>query len=130
MARVSDTEVKKIMNTTIETTPFICTASLIVDEVLSTAGYSEARLKLIELYLSAHLACCTDPRLISETIGKATNNYQIVKGGQGLNSTAYGQQVLLLDSDNILVDIGKPMAKMSVIKADLTRLSVPTRSGR
>lgn len=118
--RVTDAEVKKILVTTIETTPFIATASLIVDENLEGQGLSDARLKQIELYLSAHLACTMDPRLTSESTGDASNTYQTASaGGKGLDATTYGQQVKMLDTTGLLASIEKPRASLYTIKTSV-----------
>ncbi len=50
-ARVSDTEVKEIIDTTVTTTAFITAANLLVNNVLSDAGHSEELLKEIERWL-------------------------------------------------------------------------------
>lgn len=118
--RVTDNEVKKILNTTIETTPFIATASLIVDETLADQGLSDARLKQIELYLSAHLACTMDPRLTNESVGDASNTYQTASaGGKGLDATSYGQHVKMLDTTGLLDTLEKPKASLYTIKTSV-----------
>jgi len=118
--RVTDNEVKKILNTTIETTPFIATASLIVDETLADQGLSDARLKQIELYLSAHLACTMDPRLTNESVGDASNTYQTASaGGKGLDATTYGQHVKMLDTTGLLDTLEKPKASLYTIKTSV-----------
>ena len=47
-ARVTDADVKAIFDTAMDTTPFIPTANLIVDEELVSFGLTEARLTEIE----------------------------------------------------------------------------------
>lgn len=120
MARVSDSEVKSILDTTIDTTPFITTASLVVDEELDSSGLSEARLTQIELYLAAHFACLMDPRVASESVDGASNTYE-GKTGMGLDRTSYGQQVKLLDTSGALVSMDQKKASITTIRSDLTR---------
>lgn len=118
--RVTDNEVKKILDTTVETTPFIATASLIVDETLADQGLTDARLKQIELYLSAHLACTMDPRLTQESVGDASNTYQTAPaGGKGLDATTYGQHVKMLDTTGLLANLEKPKATIETLRTQI-----------
>lgn len=105
MARVTDTEVKAILSTTIDTTPFIAAATLIIDANLLTAGLSSDLLKEIERWLSAHLACIRDPRLTSKQLGDTRVAYERGKSGAGLQATSYGQQVAVLDTSGILAQV-------------------------
>jgi hypothetical protein len=128
MARVTDAEVKTIFDTSIDTTPFITTANLIVTENLGEASLSDDRLKQIELYLSAHLACLRDPRVSQEKIGDASNTHE-GKTGMGLDRTSYGQMVRMLDSTGLLADSELKTASIQTIRADLTRTRVDRRDG-
>lgn len=83
-----------------DVSPFIDNAHLIVCEDLAAGGFSEDRLRLIELYLAAHLAALTYPVTASESVTKVRETYQY-KVGLGLSFTKYGQQALLL-SNNML----------------------------
>ena len=114
-ARVTDTEVKAVFDTSMDTTPFITTANLVVNEELSNSGYSEDRLKQIELYLSAHFACLKDPRLSKQKIGDGEDTYQSAKLGMGLEGTTYGQQVMILDSKSTLANLSKPKATLETL---------------
>lgn len=109
MARVTDTEVKTILETSIDTTPFITTANIIVTDRLSGEGLDADLLAQIELYLSAHLATFRDPRIKTEQIGaqQARAEYQMIAIGTGLDSTSYGQMVKMLDTTGIMATIGK-----------------------
>ena len=127
MALVTDAEVKTIIDTTIDTSAFITTADIIVSENLASAGYTDARLKQIELWLTAHFVCQWDKRVSSEKIGDASNTYE-GKTGMGLDSSSYGQQVKLLDTQGILANMDKPKATIETIKADLTRTDVLRRA--
>jgi hypothetical protein len=96
--RVVHAEVVTIFPTTIDTQPFIVGANLLVSERLEPTGsYSAARLHQIELYLSAHFACVADPRVTRMDADGASVTYEGGKMGEGLASTRYGQQVMLLD---------------------------------
>lgn len=94
--------------TSLDVDAFIETASSLVDEVAACAGskLSDARLELIERWLSAHFAKIMSPDVISKSIAGASVSYDgRGKGGQGLSSTSYGQQALLLDSSGCLLKI-------------------------
>ena len=113
MARVTDTEVKTILATTVDTTPFIDTANIFINEVLGTAGLSEALLTKIELWLSAHFTCMMDPRVSFETISSAQGTFE-GKTGMSLDFTRYGQQAKLLDSSGRLANAGKLQGRVTV----------------
>jgi len=96
---------------------FIDTSNLIVTEELGSSGLSDDRLKEIERFLAAHFATTADPQMQSERIG---SEYQYrVQGqfGEGLKSTTYGQQVLLLDTTGLMAKFadGKKRASISAI---------------
>lgn len=105
MARVTDSEVKEIIVTTTDTSPFITTATLIVDEELLGQGYSAARLKQIELYLAAHYTALTVERggISKQEVGDGSESYQKISSRfNGLSTTRFGQQAIMLDSSGIL----------------------------
>lgn len=102
MQRVRDADVKEIIDTELNTQPFITAASLQVDRHLSTSGLSAAELKEIERWWAAHLVAIRDPRFLQVRSEGDSINYERGKSGQGLNATSYGQQVLVLDSTGIL----------------------------
>ena len=110
-ARVSEAELRKIFKTSATALPsdsalaFINTANLMVNEYLSGSGFSESYLKEIELYLSAHLAAMWDQRRSEKEIGESRFKFQ-GKWDLGLNSTDYGQKVIILDSTGSLVNAG------------------------
>ncbi len=111
--RVTDSEVKGILETTIETYPFIETANHIVNTNLSGL-LSEATLKKIELWLAAHLACMMDPRESKVVAGEAEATFE-GKTDMGLNFTRYGQMVKILDTTGRLLALGKERARLSVV---------------
>jgi len=113
--RVSDAEVKEIIDTSVTTTAFISAANLVVTEKLGSSGLSEDLLKEIERWLAAHLiASSKDKQVESETIGDVSATYQ-GKTDMGLDSTFYGQQVKLLDTTGTMANLGKRKAKVEWI---------------
>lgn len=113
-ARVTDADVKKLIETTVSPlTIFIDQAALLVTEEIGTAaasGLSEARLTEIERWLSAHfVAASIDPQSKSEGASGISVSYE-GQQGMGLNATRYGQQAILLDTTGTL----KRMADASI----------------
>lgn len=106
-ALVTDAEVKALIDTDRDTTPFIDTADLIVSEQLSGKGLTDARLKQIELYLAAHFAAITEERgaLKSTKMGDSSDTYDN-QAGFGLKLTRYGQQAISLDTSGTLSALG------------------------
>ena len=107
MARVTDAEVKAIIDTSRSVDPFIATATLLVNEELAASTtLSSERLQQIELYLAAHFTAITEERgaLTSSEKGDASEEYG-VEVGSGLNSTRYGQQAISLDTSGRLAAI-------------------------
>jgi hypothetical protein len=114
--RTNDTEVKQIITTTSNTTPFIEAASVLVDVHLTGKGLSDATLKQIEKWWAAHLFAVSDPRVEKTKTGKAEDTFQ-GKTGMGLNATLYGQQVLLFDTTGTLANAGKRPATFETIQS-------------
>lgn len=112
--RVTDTEVKEIIATSLTTTPFIDTANALINETLLDQGFSEAYLTQIEKYLSAHFVSLRERQLKGEKLGDASNTYG-GEFGKGLRFSQYGQQVLILDTSGTLEDLGKAKAEIDVI---------------
>ena len=112
MALVTDAEVKEIIDTNRDTTPFIDVADLLITESLSGKGLSNARLTKIELYLAAHFATVTEERggLTRSGVGDAVEAYN-VEPGKGLLSTRYGQQAIALDSSGTLTSLSREALK-------------------
>ena len=100
---IVDAQVKAVIDTKRDTTPFIVTAALIVSEDLTGQGYSAARTDQITLYLAAHFVAITEERgnLTKHTKGDATEEYAM-KLGSGLRLTRYGQQAMDLGTSGIL----------------------------
>ena len=103
VARVSEAEVKTLIDTNREVSPFIDDAHLIVNETLLARGLTEERLKLIEKYLAAHLVALTEERggLVRFKVGDSSEEYQLDKGA-GIAQTRYGQQAIDLDTTGTL----------------------------
>ena len=110
--------VKEIINTTEEVSPFIRTASILVDEKLDAeTSITDAHKKEIETWLAAHfLAMSLDRQGQQERIGATQITYS-GKGGEGLKATTYGQTALMLDTTGTLSRIGKKKARIDVIEA-------------
>ena len=106
MARVTDADVKQILDTDVSTTPFILSANLLVDQWLLDKGLSEALLTEIERWVAAHLTCMLDPRETAKAMGDSRVNFEAGRLGMGLQATRYGQQVLLLDTTGTLAAQG------------------------
>ncbi len=117
MARVLAVEVKQIYDTDADEgdlKPFIDAASMLVTEELSSSALSADRLKMIELYLSAHFALISLERggLIRQQIGNSEEWYQ--NPGQnktGLTATRFGQTAVLLDTSGVLGAISEKPIK-------------------
>lgn len=114
--RVTDSEVKAILDTNVDTSPFITAASLLVDRLLDGQGYTTNELKEIERWLAAHMASIRDPNLRSQNVLDAAEVKQVGYLGKGLEFTGYGQQVKLLEYKGILANNdGKAKATLKVV---------------
>jgi len=107
---VTKEEVKELIKTSLDETSFIETAGLLVDESLVGQGMSEARLKLIELWLSAHFVAIAEERgaLTKSEKGDSNEEYEIIVG-TGLNMTRFGQQAIALDTSGLLAEQASTM---------------------
>lgn len=111
--RTTPTEVKDVIDTELtaaQVDPFIATANTILNassSVMTTGGVSTATMRKIETWLAAHLVAIRDPIADTEKIGDAQIKYVRGKLGMQLESTPYGQTVLLLDNSGILANLGK-----------------------
>lgn len=112
--RVTNSEVKTIIDTDVDVTAFITVANLIVTNMLSGGSLSDAMLKEIERWLSAHFVAIRDPRIGQEKIGDASVTY-LLTTGKGLDATPFGQQVKVLDTTGKLAQLGKSTAKLETI---------------
>lgn len=116
--RVTEAEVKALIDTERSMTPFIESATLMVDETLTDKGLSTGRLKQIELYLAAHFCAITEEKggLIVSKVGDAVERYT-EEYGQGLALTRFGQQAILLDTSGTLgvASTSNPLAVFRVV---------------
>ncbi len=123
---INDSQVKAVIDTARDTTPFIATAQLIADEGLAGKGLSAARLDQIVLYLAAHFVCITEEKggLTSDKLGDATEQYRQPSARErGLMATRFGQQAMMLDTSGTLAAISTNAglkAKFRLIGQDMT----------
>lgn len=94
------------VDATISLTPFIEVASALVDELCAGVGYSDARLELIERWLSAHFYAVRDPRTTNESAGGVSAGFES-RVDLGLSITRYGQQAMMLDTKGALAALNK-----------------------
>jgi hypothetical protein len=80
----------------ISLTPFIDSASMIVERACAVLDYTDAELELIERWLAAHFYAARDPQLASESIKGASSTYQ-GQTAMYFESTVYGQRAMQLD---------------------------------
>jgi len=105
--RVTDDEVFEIIETSLtDIDVFINTANLMVTGYLTGKGLSDATLKEIEKYISAHILSLRDPRTKSVGVDVLSESYQ-GQWGLGLNGTSYGQTAILLDTSGTLGMLAK-----------------------
>lgn len=111
-ARVTADEVKEVVNTKIGAdvilTSMIDTANVYIDTHLLSAGHSDQILEKIELYLAAHFVSLTEEQggLTRAKLGDADESFANVYD-QGLKSTRFGQQALVLDTSGILNSVAR-----------------------
>lgn len=106
--RTNSDEVKALIDTNRDVTPFIADASLLVDEQLAAKGLTSGRLQLIEKYLAAHLVALTEERggLVRFKMGDSSEEYQLPKG-TGIAMTRYGQMAITLDTTGVLQNLSR-----------------------
>lgn len=102
MERVTATEVQKLTGSFLDLgdiAPHVTSAHAAVNAHLGAAGLGEDLLTQIELWLAAHLVAVRDPelRITSRKSGDLGTSYAQASG-VGLDATAFGQQVRLLDT--------------------------------
>jgi hypothetical protein len=117
--RTTSSDVQAIMGNdydgTTSLTPFIATASSIVDRLATLdagALLPATQLELIERWVSAHCYCLMDRQLQEKATGKSKG---IITGtfGKMLDMTSYGQMAKMLDFTGKLSAIGGPKASMT-----------------
>lgn len=116
MPRTTETAVGLIieLDDDIDITPFIEAANALVEELLEPAGYDDARLELIERWLSAHIYATRDPRPVSEAAGSVSTTYQS-KVDIGFKNSHYGQMALRLDTKGLLAALDARIEKGGLV---------------
>ena len=120
-SRVTPAEVKEILDTSLTDsaiTAFIDAASVTVTDLLgensAASDLSNAQLKEVERWLTAHLIASTRERQVAkENAGQAGVTYD-GRTGLGLDSTLYGQQVKLLDTTGTLANLEKTVGLKAI----------------
>ena len=118
--RVDYDDVKAIMDncTTADATVtiFITTANAIINKVFANdTTMTEDLLTEMEKWLAAHLISSTVFRTTSEEkLGDASLKYT-GEWGKKLESTPYGQMVLILDSSGLMANAGKMSATITAV---------------
>lgn len=117
MSRVTNSEVQEIFDTDLSTTSldaWIEVATEVVDDIDSNSdSITDARLKQIELLLSAGYAATQDPRITSASRETASVNYQ----RQDDYPNDYIGQAVALDPTGVIADQYKRTATLSVPNA-------------
>ena len=116
MPRVMDTDVTPLIETTIDTAPFIQMATTLVDQYLVPKNLTDPILFELERLLAAHFLCLRDPRETEVEIGTQEARVKFEgKFGLGLDFTRYGQQAKVLDPTGILAEMNKPNTSFNVL---------------
>lgn len=122
--RVTEEEVLEVMpsdTTLTEDTilPFITSANVFVTDLLA-AVHTDAILKEIEKWLSAHMATVARERLSKEAGAGGAYIKYAGEWGQELSSTQFGQMVLMLDTSNKLRNLkdGKKQAYLYAVPGE------------
>ena len=77
-------------------------AQIVTDRLADGSGFTDAKLKQIHLFLSAHLVTVNRERqALEEKVDPASIKYSDIFGS-GLQSTTYGQTALSLDTSGLL----------------------------
>jgi len=107
--RATEVDVRTILgvNSSTSVILFISTANSLVNKVALCAGdeLSNAELALIETWLAAHFFSILSPSVTSKSNAGGSVSYQRGQLGNRLESTAYGQQALILDTSGCLAEI-------------------------
>jgi len=113
--RVTEIEVETIIETETDDdlTPFIASANSLVTELCSDSDYTAARLKDIELWLSAHFYTVFRGRAASETVGPIKEDYE-GQTAMYLSSSKYGQHAMLIDTAGNLAALNEQIKSGSV----------------
>jgi hypothetical protein len=118
---IIDKDVKAIIDTNRDTTPFIQSAELLVSEVLASVTLSPARKDFIIKYMAAHFVWVTETSsLVAKDVGSTKEVYRTYADkSSGLSASRYGQSAIMLDPSGLLAAIaagGGLKALFSVIQ--------------
>ena len=115
MARTSTTEVKKIIETDMDTTDiqsYIDSATAFVDATVA-GKLGDALLTQIEKWITAHLMASTREQMVKQGKGgPASATFYGYAEGKGLEHTPYGQQAVSLDYTGTLKRISEGKSKL------------------
>lgn len=117
MARATDSDVRALVVTLAagdDTAPFIATASVVADDLLSASGLSEDVLTQIEIFLAAHFAVLAVEKggMRKETVGESSESYQTISERfKGFYLTRFGQQAVAMDTTGTLAAQGSASQK-------------------
>ena len=119
MARNTTTELELIFETSLtdpQLQAFLDHADIIVTNTCATSKspypvLSASELKVIEVYVAAHLACLRDPISLRAKLSEAESwNWPAsvtTAWGQGLKLSPYGQMAIAADRSGLLASLGK-----------------------
>lgn len=105
-------------------TPFIETASALVDDVCVPLVYDDTRLELIERWLSAHFYAVRDARTKSEGVGSLSQSFE-GQTAMGLAHTRYGQQAMMLDTKGGLAALNRLPEQATRLKVGISYVGTP-----
>lgn len=122
MALVSPAEVKQLIDTDLSDPTilvYITSADNVITELFDEdTTVTDSQKKELERWLTAHLIACTqEPQISQVGVSGTSVKYQGVTG-KGLESTFYGQQVLVLDTAGKLRNLGKRQASIFAIPTE------------
>ncbi len=112
--------------------PFIETASALVDQVCATSTqadgvtpfYTSTMLELIERWLAAHFYAVRDKRASAEKAGSVSVNYES-KVDLYLANTSYGQQAMMLDIRGGLAALNRLPTMAGRVNAGVMYIGTP-----
>lgn len=101
---IIDADIKAIIDTRRDTSPFIDTAFVVINELLASSGLSDARLTEIGKYLAAHFVAIAEASgAMRSKLGDAEEQYRLNSDKTvGFQVTWYGQTALALDTSGKL----------------------------
>ncbi len=117
---ITASDVKKILDTNIaddSIIAYITTAGMIIDTAYEGEAVADGYKDEMQKWLTAHLIASTQsyPVTREEADGVAVT-YQAMQTGKGLEMTAYGQHVLMMDVKGKLSGIMGKKASMRTVK--------------